>query len=326
MLENKYSSVKNYKDDETIKKMYTKQFNKQTDNLHISILSGGMKNAVYLLDDGEFKIVLKIAPQNETKMITVDRNIFWWEATMLKYMEKLNIPTPKLLNYDDSCSICDTPYIFMSYINGENYLSIKENLDQETINNIEFQLGSITQKISSIKSSNFFLPSNPTKKFKDNFEFVYYIFEQLLKDANEKEQSISSEICNEIKMILISRKDSLNNIESISLTHTDIWDGNIIVKDGNVAGIVDFSDLYFCDELMTFYFHTIDGKMSSSFLEGYGYNNKILNYDEKIRIEIYRMYVILKMIVDCKLKQYGKFQWMYDNLNDRINILKRLKI
>ena len=34
--------------------------------------------------------------------------------------------------------------------------------------------------------------------------------------------------------------------------------------------------------------------------------NKELNYDEKVRIEIYRMYVILKMIVDCQIKKYGK--------------------
>ena len=74
---------------------------------------------------------------------------------------------------------------------------------------------------------------------------------------------------------------------------------------------------------MTFYFHTIDGKTSESFLNGF--NNKKLNNDEKIRIEIYRLYVILKMIVDWKLKQYGKFDWMYENLDNRIDSLQRVK-
>ncbi len=40
---------------------------------------------------------------------------------------------------------------------------------------------------------------------------------------------------------------------------------------------------------------------------------------------IYRMYVILKMIVDYKLKNYGKFDWMYDNLKLRIKHLKKIK-
>ena len=94
-------------------------------------------------------------------------------------------------------------------------------------------------------------------------------------------------------------------------------------KNGKVYGIADFSDLYFGDEIMTFYFHTIDGKTSESFLNGF--NNKKLNNDEKIRIEIYRLYVILKMIVDWKLKQYGKFDWMYENLDTRIDSLQRVK-
>ena len=94
-------------------------------------------------------------------------------------------------------------------------------------------------------------------------------------------------------------------------------------KNGKVSGIADFSDLYFGDEIMTFYFHTIDGKTSESFLNGF--NNKKLNNDEKIRIEIYRLYVILKMIVDWKLKQYGKFDWMYENLDTRIDSLQRVK-
>ena len=51
----------------------------------------------------------------------------------------------------------------------------------------------------------------------------------------------------------------------------------------------------------------------------------INGYDEKIRIEIYRLYVILKMIVDWKLKQYGKFDWMYENLDTRIDSLQRVK-
>ena len=50
-----------------------------------------------------------------------------------------------------------------------------------------------------------------------------------------------------------------------------------------------------------------------------------LSFSEKVRIEIYRMYVILKMIVDCELKQYGRFDWMYENLDSRISSLQRVK-
>ena len=126
-----------------------------------------------------------------------------------------------------------------------------------------------------------------------------------------------------IREILVKYKDSLNNISRISLAHTDIWDGNILINNNKISGIVDFSDLYYCDELLSFYFHTIDGKTSQSFLNGYGKFN--LNQDELYRIEIYRMYVIFKMIVDCKLKNYGRFDWMYENLNTRIKSLTKVR-
>lgn len=242
---------------------------------------------------------------------------------MLKLMNEYDIPTPKFIAYDGSGSVCQSPYILMSCVEGKNYLEIKETLSQEEIENIEYQVGVISKRICSIKGNSFFLPSQPNKKFNNNFDFILNLFELLLDDAKNKNMDLGDDTYNIIKNIIYSKKESLNNISNLCLNHTDIWDGNIIINNGKVEGIVDFTDLYVCDELMTFYFHTIDGITSEAFLRGFG--NKILNTDEKIRIEIYRMYIILKMIVDCELKQYGRFDWMYENLNSKIDVLQKIK-
>lgn len=317
------NSVKNYQPIDRIKKMYQKAFNRNADGIKISILSGGMKNAVYLINDTDRKVVLKVAPKDETKMISVDRNIIWWEAKMLKKMEKIDFPAPRLLFYDETHTICESSYIFMTFIEGKNYLEVKNNISTDKISKIEYQLGNLSKKICSIKQTTFFLPSAPQKKFCDNYEFVSYLFNLLLENAKSKNINLGNNTYEIISNIIEKNKDSLNNITNLCLCHTDIWDGNILVQDDKITGIVDFSDLYFCDELMTFYFHTIDGKISTSFISGF--EKKTLNDDEKVRIEIYRMYIILKMIVDCELKKYGRFDWMYENLNNRINILKRIK-
>lgn len=318
----KEGSSKNYQSLSKIKEMYEFHFKKDSTNLMVRKLSGGLKNAVYLLENGEEKIVLKISPLDETKMISADRGIFWWEAKMLEKMEKMNFPAPRLLAYDDTHLICDSSYIFMTYVDGKNYLEEKEKgaLSKEEITNIEHELGVLSKKITNIKGDNFFFPSQPNKKFKDNYEFVLNMFQLLLNDAITYGVDLSDEVYSIILGIIHSKKESLNNIDGVSLTHTDIWDGNVLVKNGKVTGIVDFADVYFCDEILTFYFHTIDGITSEFFLDGYG---KTLSYDEKVRIEIYRMYVILKMIVDCKLKQYGRFEWMYKNLDVRIKELTK---
>ena len=324
MMKNNNSSVKNYQSDLTIRKMYEETFNCSSNNIKIQKLSGGLKNAVYLIESLEKKVVLKIAPKDEEKMISADRNIFWWEAEMLKLMETVNIPTPILLKYDNSRKICESPYIFMSYIEGKNYLMIKENLNEEKIAKIEYQLGKISSKICSIIGKEYFLPSQPNKKFNNNYEFVLNLFELLLNDAKLKNMNLGKNNYQKIKETIIKNEKILNDNVNVCLCHTDIWDGNILINNNGVTGIVDFSDLYYCDELMTFYFHTIDGKTSPEFLRGYNKNN--LTNEEKTRIEIYRMYVILKMIVDCELKQYGKFEWMYNNLNSRIDNSQKKKI
>ena len=144
MKENE-TSVKNYQNISNIKAMYEKSFN-DTDNIKITILSGGMKNAVYLIENNGNKVVLKIAPKDESKMITADRNILWWEVEMLKLMEKIDFPSPRLLCYDDSCSLCESPYIFMSYVDGMNYLEMKEKMSKEEKNNVEYQLGILSKK------------------------------------------------------------------------------------------------------------------------------------------------------------------------------------
>ena len=307
-------SAKNYQSVEVVKKMYEKSFNNYSDGIEITKLSGGLKNAVYLINDGGSKVVLKVAPNDESKMISADKNIMWWEAEMLKKMSSLEIPTPKLLYFDDTHEICPAPYIFMSYIDGNNFLECKDKLTIEEVANIEYQLGDYSSKICSIKGKSFFLPSQPTKNFKNNYEFVMNLFDLLLNDAFSKKMSFGKNSYEGIRDVIQSKQDSLNNITNLCLSHTDIWDGN-------VKGIIDFSDLYYCDELMTFYFHTIDGKTSSNFLRGF--NNKQLNYDEKTRIEIYRMYVLLKMMVDCELKQYGKFDWMYEKFDEQFQKVKK---
>ncbi len=324
METNNNSSVKNYQSEEIIKLMYEESFQKKSNKLNIMKLSGGMKNAVYLIDDDGNKVVLKIAPKDESKMITVDRNILWWESEMLKKMETIDFPSPRLLRYSDTSNICKEPYFFMSYIPGNNFLQCKEKLTSKEIEKIEYQIGFFSSKICMLKGNEFFLPSQPEKRFNDNFEFVLNLFQLLLNDASTKNMDLGKNMYERIINVISSNKENLNNITNLCLSHTDIWDGNVLVNEGNISGIVDFTDLYYCDELMTFYFHTIDGKMSSHFLKGF--NKSSLNSSELNRIEIYRMYVILKMIVDCELKQYGKFDWMYENLNFRIASLEHPKV
>ena len=155
----------NYAD---IQKMYEKAFHRKA-VLEVKKLSGGFKSEVYLINDGNYKVVLKLDSQDKTKLIMVDRNIMWWEAEMLQ-------PSPEFLFFDNSCEIVSVPYLFMSYIPGYNYFAVKNQMSKRDIESVDYQLGNLAYQICSFRQDHYFLPSKPNQTFQNNYEFVYYLF------------------------------------------------------------------------------------------------------------------------------------------------------
>lgn len=287
----------------------------------------GMKNILYLIKTDYEIMVLKIAPTYNETMLTFENNNISWEAEMLKLMECLNIPSPKLLLYDDSGTINKTPYFFMTYIEGEQFQNLKKSMQPEVVSKIEEKIGKICSQICSIKGNKFFLPCLPETEFDNNYDFVYTLFNILVNNANEKNIKINGIDYKKLLQLISSFKNDLNQVNEISLTNVDAWEGNFIIKDNNISGIVDFSDLYYCDELMTFYFHSIHSEISSSFLKGYGKHS--LTESELTRTIIYRVWTLMKMIIEKEYKvsnEYlDEYEWLYKKFYREIDRLKKRK-
>lgn len=322
-----YSFSKAFQTEDTIKKIFELAFNKNVNKLDITLLDGGMKCAVYLISHGSEKVVLKIAPLDQKLMLSYERNTMWWEVQMLKLMKKHNIPAPELLFYDDTLTVCKSPYFFMSYIEGRKLSDYKGLLDKESRSSIEQDLGKICCEISKLESKCFFIPSYNNINFSNNFEFIKNLFNSLILDAESKNIVVPNYNYEDFITILEENQSELNSVKKICLVHSDMWDGNIIIKDGKVSGIVDFADLYFCDELFNFYFHTLNSETSKSFIKGFGKAD--LSNDEKIRVIIYRIFVILKMIVEKDYKKFNgnneNFAWLYEKLDKEMSKLVQYK-
>lgn len=323
-----YTFSKSFQNEETIKKMYEQAFNKKTDALEITLLDGGMKCAVYLISNGDEKVVLKVAPVNEKLLLSYERNTMWWEVQILNLLKNYNIPIPRVLYYDKSKKICKSPYFFMTYIEGKKLSDYKGILDNESRKLIEYDLGKICYELSKIESNDYFIPSYEDVKFSDNYNFVKNLFNSLIMDAKSKNIIISNYNYEDFISILDNNKTQLNSVKKICLVHSDMWDGNIIIKHGKISGIIDFSDLYFCDELFNFYFHTLNSETSKSFINGFG--KEKLSSDEEIRIIIYRIFTILKMIIEKDYKKFGDkntdFSWLYNKLDKEMKKLNEYNI
>lgn len=302
---------------------YSKIFNCK-DVKNIIQLKGGTTSLVYLIETvNSKKYVMKIEKTNDDNLLSIEKNTIWWEAKMLKLMEQISIPAPKIVNYQEKNSQNMYSYILMNYIEGTNYSKLKKECSNEEKKYIETRVGEICSKISSISESCFFLPFSPNQVFNNNYEFVLYLFNSILNDAKKFNITIGNYTYQAILDIIGQNKKELNNINKICLVHSDAWDGNILVNNKEIS-IVDFSDLYFCDELMTFYFHSLENNFSNDFLKGYG--KKEFTDDELVRIRIYRLFVLLKMFIEKEIKNFNNkndLSWIYEKLDTEINLLNK---
>lgn len=291
-------------------------------------LKGGTTSLVYLIENIDFKkYVIKIENFNNDSLLSIEKNTLWWEAKMLELMEKISVPSPRMIHYQRENAKNKYSYILMTYIEGVSYDILKKSCSSEEKAYIETKIGEICSKISSISENQFFLPFSPHKKFKNNFEFILFLFNSLLNDA--KKFNININIGNysykSILDILYKNKKELNDLKKLCLVHSDAWDGNILVNKNEIS-IIDFSDLYFCDELMTFYFHLLNDDINNDFFKGYG--KVSLDRNEIIRIKIYRLFVLLKMLIEKEIKNFSNkdnLLWINEKIEKEIRALHECK-
>lgn len=178
--------TKNWISEEQIQQMTDQALGHPVAIQNIKRLSGGFCSAVYLVETAEEKMVLKLASGTGVKVMRNEVKYIPTEAEMLKlFQERLDIPMPKLLFYDDSGEICDVPYFFMSYLDGVPLCDDQTITDAQRAD-VKKEMGVITRKICSLKADIFGIPNIPESYCKKNSDFINLLFDWLLCDAEEK--------------------------------------------------------------------------------------------------------------------------------------------
>lgn len=316
--------TKKWLSDDKIIKMYQNAIKKQVVPDKIVKLSGGFCSAVYLLTGGEEKVVLKVGTDTDVKVMRHEKMYLPVEAEMMKILnENTNILMPRLVFYDDSLTLCDVPYFFMSYIDGSPLMECSD-ISEEERHDIKRQIGIITKKICEMKADTFGIPMIPESYRNTNYEFVFLLFSWLLEDAKEKQIDIPGITAKELLGLIEKCKESLNQAVDPRYIHTDTWDGNVMVKDGKFVGLIDFAAILYGDPLMSHDFHDFGEVPDPFFLQGYGKSD--FSEDEKIRIQVYRIWQRLGMVVERGYRDYedkNLYSWVLYEFTKEIEILKQ---
>lgn len=318
------NAVTKYKlNDDTIEMMYRRAF-PDSRELKITALSGGFCSSVYLVESGKNKVVLKVGTENSVKVMWHETAYIATEAQMLKLIgEKTDIAMPEMLFYDESGEICDVPYFFMSFIDGKP-LNDTEGITAEQYADIKYEVGRLTRKITDMPAQRFGIPNIADSFCDKNSDFVILLFEKLLADLEQKGGALKSISHGELMKLIGKFRTQLDTADKPCLIHTDTWNGNVMVKDGEFSGIIDFAAILYGDPLMSHDFHDF-GEINADFLRGYG--KAEFDKDELIRIQIYKVWQRLGMIVEKVYREYedkNLYSWVDGEFDKEVELLKRM--
>lgn len=193
----------------------------------ISKLEVGFSNEVYSVNN---QYILKICkdPHNEKA---------FKRESILYYHFKDKLPVPQLINYNDSKDLYDRDFMIYHKIHGENLYNVWHKLKDHNRKDLIRQLCKMLQIISSTPLED--LPSgfdlNPLPNWQD---FVLKEFKKYLSIL-EQAGTVTETEATKIKSYVQAHKSSLNQ-QKIALVYWDVHFDNVLVKDGNIVGLLDF--------------------------------------------------------------------------------------
>ena len=275
----------------------------------IEELTEGMCNVAYKLtyEDG-FRTILKIASPIKSGFLTNECNLMDAEVMAMKLVARnTDIKVPEVYTYDTTKTLCEGEYFFMECLEGSNWISVIESLGEDVNLSLRRKTGVLQKQLTAISNDKFGLLGDVQHEFDGLFDFVYFLINNVLHDA-EKRGVVIGVPKNEIMDLLAKDKNVFEEIKKSTLVHWDMWEGNIFVKDGEITGIIDWERAMWGDPYMDEPFR--HHKRCKDFLEGFGVLE--LSKAEMRRIYWYDILLYLTMMTEVTYREYeddGQYQW-----------------
>lgn len=277
----------------------------------IESLDAGEFNTAYFVNAGGKEYVIKIAPLNDSDILTYEKNIMEREVyfyTLIR--DNTSVRIPKVYFYDDSKSIIPTSYFIMERLIMTPLTDLKTDKDNK--NKIYIETGRAVARLHAIKGSKFGYEQNGLY---DNWYLaIRNMTYNLILDAKKKGKK--TKYGERLISYIDKYKDILIKVSSM-YTHFDIWDGNIFCNnDGgqDKIALIDTERGFWGDGIGDFVsiemFKELRDKVSVK-----GYNelakDKIeITRETEIRFNIMRAYLGLIVYTE-KFFRYKRTQMKY---------------
>ena len=314
------SYTKNLQTDQALQLLVYRAFDGAKIKSHIE-LTEGFCNATYKIElESGKRVVLKIAPARVDSLMSYEINMMQAEVAAMNLVnEKTQLLLPKVLYYDQTKMGCDSEYFFMDWIDGNSFSSSKSSMSEEEIKSIEVEIGEYIGALHTIKGNKFGLLGNMCTSKETLFSFFEQLLLGVLQDGMDKKIDIGVDY-DKVHTSLLRDKACFHDVTESVLVHWDTWEGNWLIKDHAVIGLIDWERALFGDPLMEDRFRS--HCKSEHFLRGYGV--KEFSHPERVRMAWYDIYLYLIMMIEGAYRGYENdelYQWAKRNFTPIIKEL-----
>lgn len=308
------SITKNRQPIETLRAMAARAYGPglvPADDDWVSELGHGWFNVAYRmrLRDGR-AVVLKIAPPPAVEVMTYERGAMAIELAALRLVsEHTGVPVPAVDFADQSRVLCDADYFFMPYIDADNLGIVRGKLSAADLDVYHEALGTANRELNSIRGKAFGPLAGPGDA---SWRRVYTgIVEDVLRDGERRQVDLGFDY-DVIREVLAANAGSLEEVAEPAFVEWDLWDSNVMIRDGAIVGIIDHERALFGDPLMEAGFLATQVPAfgdPAAFMRGYG--RGALTETEQVRRRLYSLHLFLIMVIESVYRGHSD-PWEYD--------------
>jgi aminoglycoside phosphotransferase (APT) family kinase protein len=275
-------------------------------------LGHGWFNVVYRmrLRDGR-AVVLKIAPSPLVEVLTYERGAMAIELAALRLIrERTNVPVPAVDFADQSRELCDAGYFFMPYVDADNLGIVGEQLPNADLAAYREALGTVNRELNSIRGPAFGPLAGPGSP---SWRVVFNgMVEDVLHDGERRhvDLGIGYDV---IRRVVAADAGSLDEVGEPAYVEWDLWDGNVMIRDGTIVSIIDHERAFYGDPLIEAGFAATQLPAfgdSAAFMRGYG--RVALSQAELVRRRLYCLHLALVMVIETVYRGHtdpGQYDW-----------------
>jgi aminoglycoside phosphotransferase (APT) family kinase protein len=292
----------------------------------VSELGHGWFNVAYRmrLADGR-TVVLKIAPPPGVEVMTYERGAMATELAALRLIaEHTGVPVPAVDFADQTHELCDADYFFMPYIDADNLGIVAGEMPGPDLDRYHEALGAANRELNSIKGPGFGRLADP-----DDASWRA-AFTRLVEDAlqdGERRQVDLGWSYDVIREVVAVNAGSLDEVTEPAYVEWDLWDSNVMIREGVIVSIIDHERAFYGDPLIEAGFVATQLPAfgnPAAFMRGY--RRAELTETEQVQRRLYNLHLAPIMVIETVYRGHTdprQYDWARGQLTDSMALLGR---